>query len=207
MRVCADDARHTTVGAQRDDAAVPLRHERKLEHALDDAAITLLPEFDRAYDPLRLVGMFNFGEEARNLTLPLPAGRWHEFELWEERYRGVVEGELEFVLVPERSCRVVALRPDRGVPCIVGTNAHIGMGALDITSLEYDVASRTLRAGIAPAGRRNRRVFVSTAGLGVLDAQFDGAPVVVGEEGDRVYVELSVDAAGELIIRFGPREK
>ena len=164
-------------------------------------------EFDRAYDPLRLVGVFNFGEEARNLTLPLPAGRWHAFELWEERYRGVVEGELEFALVPERNCRVVALRPDRGAPCIVGTNAHIGMGALDITSLGYDVASRTLRAGIAPAGRRNRRVFVSTAGLGVLDAQFDGAPVVVGDEGDRVYVDLSVEAVGELIIRFEPRKK
>ena len=48
--------------------------------------------FEREFDPLRVVGLFNFADETRDLVLPLPPGRWHAFELWEERYRGVVEG-------------------------------------------------------------------------------------------------------------------
>ncbi len=164
-------------------------------------------EFERGYDPLRLVGMFNFGEEARDLTIPLPPGRWHAFELWEERYRGVVEGRLEFALVPERSCRVVALRPDDETPRIVGTTAHIGVGALDVTHSEYDDATLTLRMGIGAAGRRERRVFASTAGLAVVEARFAGSALPVIERSGHVYVELLVEAAGELVVRFEARKK
>src|SRR5207244_5542774 len=38
--------------------------------------------FDRPGDPLRVAALFNFEDEARDLTLPLPPGAWHGFELW-----------------------------------------------------------------------------------------------------------------------------
>ena len=158
--------------------------------------------FEREFDPVRLVGMFNFGEEARDLRLPLPEGRWHAFELWEERYRGVVEGDLEFALVAERSCRIVALRPDRGEPCVIGTNAHIGMGALDLTSQAYDAAARVLRLGLSPAGRRSRSIYLAGCGLRPAGATLDGTAVSVTEAGAAWRVDLVIDGREELRIQF-----
>ena len=158
--------------------------------------------FEREFDPVRLVGMFNFGEEARDLRLPLPEGRWHAFELWEERYRGVVEGDLEFALVAERSCRIVALRPDRGEPCVIGTNAHIGMGALDLTSQAYDAAARVLRVELSPAGRRSRSIYLAGGGLRPAGATLDGTAVSVTEAGAAWRVDVVIDGREELRIQF-----
>lgn len=160
-------------------------------------------EFEREFDPLRIVGLFNFGEEARELRLPLPAGRWHVFELWEERYRGLAEGDIEFALVPERGCRIVALRRDRGEPCVVGTNAHIGMGALDVTSQAYDAAARVLRVGLAPAGRRRRRVFIAAiGGLSPVEASLGRERVAIRPAGAAWSVDVEVDGRAELQVRF-----
>jgi alpha-galactosidase len=161
--------------------------------------------FDRDFDPLRVVGLFNFDDAARDLALPLPPGRWHAFELWEERYRGVVEGSLEFALVAPHACRVVALRPADGRPVVVGTTAHIGVGALDITSQAYDAASGVLRVGLSPAGKRARRVYIAHAGLVPLAAALDGADAPVTITGAVCSIEVTVDAPCMLEVRFGHR--
>jgi alpha-galactosidase len=161
--------------------------------------------FDREFDPLRVVGLFNFDDEARDLTLELPAGRWHAFELWEERYLGVAEGAMTFEVVSPHGCRVVALRPAGGdAPRVVGSTAHIGVGALDITSQTYDAVSATLSAGLAPAGRRVRRVHFATDGRAALAATLDGVTAVIGGSGAAPFVELCVDAPAMLEVRFGP---
>ena len=119
-------------------------------------------EFDRAFDPLRVVGLFNFADETRDLALPLPPGRWHAFELWEERYRGVVEGAVEFALVSPHACRVVALRPAPAErPRVVGSTAHIGCGALDITTRAGTRHPATSRSTLSPSGRRRAVCFVA----------------------------------------------
>ncbi len=162
--------------------------------------------FDRSYDPLRVVGLFNFADETRDIVLPLPHGRWHAFELWEERYRGVVEGEIEFSLLSPHACRVVALRPaNDDAPRIVGTNAHIGIGALDIITQSWKGASSTLTIELAIAGRQRRRIFFTTSERDVLDATFAGTPVALLGTGAARHVEVPVDARGELEIRFSDR--
>jgi alpha-galactosidase len=158
--------------------------------------------FEREWDPLRVVGLFNFDDVARDLPLPLPPGRWHAFELWEERYRGVVEGSVEFALVAPHACRVVALRPAVDHPAVVGATAHIGVGALDITSQSYDDASGTLRVGLASAGKRTRRIYVAHAGLTPLQATLDGADVPVTVKGAACCAEVTVDAPCTLAIEF-----
>lgn len=159
--------------------------------------------FDRKFDPLRLVGLFNFDDEAHDPTLELPPGRWHAFELWEERYRGVVEGALTFARVSPHACRVVALRPAEGdAPRVVGSTAHIGAGALDISSQNYDAASSTLSVGLAPAGLRIRRVYFTTGGRGTVSATLDGAPIPITGSGAVRFVEVPVDAPAMLEVRF-----
>jgi len=163
--------------------------------------------FDRPFDAVRVVGLFNFADEVRDLTLALPPGRWHAFELWEERYRGAVDGEITFALVPPHACRVVALRPaPDDTPRVVGTNAHIGMGALDITDQAWDAAGANLTLRLATAGRRHRRIYIATGARSVDGATFGGVAVPVAGAGPVRFVELDVDAPDELVIHLpGPQ--
>jgi alpha-galactosidase len=157
---------------------------------------------DREYDPFRLVALCNFADETRDLSLPLPPGRWHAFEQWEERYRGIVEGEVTFALVAPHASRLVALRPAGDVPGLVGSTAHIGAGALDITHQTFDSEAGQLTIGLAPAGRRARRVYFGSAGLELQSATLEGTPVTMLTSGGARYVEVAIDAAATLTILF-----
>jgi hypothetical protein len=162
--------------------------------------------FEREFDPLRLVGLFNFEDAARDLSLVLPPGRWHAFELWTERYTGAAEGSLTFEHVAPHGCRVVSLRPaDGSAPCVVGSTAHIGGGVLDITDQTWDEAAGVLSVQLAPAGRRKRRIYVATSGRGVLSATLDGVPGTIVGAGAACFVDATVDAPTRLEIGFeGP---
>lgn len=149
--------------------------------------------FDREFDPLRVVGLFNFADEVKDLTLTLPPGKWHVFELWEQRYRGVCEAEVSFALVPPHASRVVALRPADNTPRVVGASAHIGCGALDITGQRWDEGARTLKVDLAPAGRRRRRVTVWTDGRDATVSTAGQPAAPASGEGPTRWVEIDVD--------------
>ncbi len=158
---------------------------------------------DRDFDPLRLVALFNFDDVAGDRELPLPEGRWHAFEWWDERYLGVVEGSLSFSSVEPHGCRLVSLRPADRRPRIVGTSAHVGGGILDITSQSWDEASSELSIELAPVGRRTRRLFVATDGRVARRAMLDGAPVTLRAQGDAALCDVAVDAPSRLVISMG----
>jgi len=159
-------------------------------------------EFGRAFDPLRITGLLNCDDEARDMALPLPPGRWHAFELWGERYHGIAEGTLEVPGVEAHACRVVALRRAGDTPAVVGTTAHIGMGALDITTQVYDTASSALRIGLGPAGMRERRIYVACGGLRPVAARLDGREIAVRDARAACVVEVAIDEAATLEISF-----
>ena len=153
-------------------------------------------DLDTATGQLRLVGLFNFEDHARDLTLPLPGGRWDAFELWEARYLGAIEGEVAFTLVSPHASRVVALRPAVEGPRIVGTNAHIGCGAIDITDVHTD--ERRLRVGLAPVGRVERRLWVELDGREVASARLDGGELAVKIERGVAVIDVAVERASAL---------
>ena len=158
--------------------------------------------FDRPDGPMRVAGLFNFEDSAEDLTLPLPPGRWHAVELWDERYLGAFEGRIDFPLVAPHACRVIALRPVADAPALLATTAHIGMGALDVESSEYDGAAQTLRIGLTPAGRARRRVFFATGGLRAREARLGRQRLAIDGGEGMGSVELSIDAASELEVEF-----
>jgi alpha-galactosidase len=160
-------------------------------------------EFDRAFDPVRIVALFNFQDDARDLTLDVGDGEWHAFEFWEPRYRGVVRGAVMLPLVPPHACRLLALRPADGAPRLVGTNGHIGAGAIDITSQSFDAGRGVLRLGVGVAGRSRRTVFVATGGRTVRSASFAGTAVRAVAQGGAVSFELDVREAGMLEVVVG----
>jgi alpha-galactosidase len=157
--------------------------------------------YERDYDPVRLVGLFNFGEETRDLPLDLPEGEWHVFELWNERYRGVCSGSVKFDLVEPHASKLVALRPATGRPQLIATDAHIGMGALDVTSQAYGASGSELTLLIAPVGKRRRKVWVAGGAPAV--AVVDGRAVPLEAAGGGAsLVRLDVDAPLTLAIKF-----
>ncbi len=152
--------------------------------------------------PAFIVAQFNFDDDARDLEAPLPPGRWHAVELWEQRYIGVVEGTLPFALVAPHACRVVALTLSSGTPSLLATTAHMGMGAMDIASSAYDEASRVLRFGLLPPGRARRRVFFSTDGLPVHEVTTGGQAVEAAGAGEVLYIDITVDSETLVEVAF-----
>jgi alpha-galactosidase len=155
--------------------------------------------YDRDFDPVHLVGLFNFDDVSSDLALDLPTGDWHVFELWDERYRGVCSGTITFDLVSPHATRLVALRPAKGIPALIATTAHIGMGVLDVDAQRYDDTRRELALTLTPAGRARRRVFVSGAATG---ATLDGASLTVTAIAGAAVVEVVVDTPAELVITY-----
>jgi alpha-galactosidase len=158
--------------------------------------------FDRDFDPLRVVALFNFDDDARDLTLALPAGRWHAFELWDERYLGIVDGEVRFAGVAAHGSRVLALRPADGAPRAVGTTGHVGMGVLDITGQRFEERDGVLTVEVGPAGKRVRRVYLTGGGREFAGATLDGLAVELRGSGDVRFVEMGIDGAVSLAVRF-----
>jgi hypothetical protein len=156
---------------------------------------------DRDFDPLWLVALFNFDDEAKDLAHALPDGRWHAFEVWSQRYLGVIEGRVEFALVEAHGCRLVAMRPVTSRPALVGTTAHVGCGALDITHIAWEEPRLTI--DVAPAGRRDRRLVVGASGRMLDDARRDGAPIAFEAAAQTVIVPLSVDEPATIELTFG----
>jgi hypothetical protein len=146
-------------------------------------------------EELRLVGLFNFADESRDLRLDLPDGDWHVFEFWEERYRGVCAGTVTFDLVSPHASRVVAARPASSTRGLLGTSAHIGMGVLDVSREECELG--ILKLTLEPVGRRHRRVYV--AGV-AQSATWRGAPVAVDTTRRASGIELDVHERGDLVI-------
>jgi hypothetical protein len=158
--------------------------------------------YARDFDPVRLIGLFNFDDVTRDLTLDLPPGDWHVFELWDERYRGVCAGAVTFDLVPPHTSRVVALRPADGQPRLVGTTGHIGLGVMDITAQSWNPSTRVLDVELAAVGRRHRTIFV--AGGTVASATLGGAQVAVRAAGPGAAIEVDIGGRSHLSITFAP---
>jgi alpha-galactosidase len=156
--------------------------------------------FDRDFDPMRIVGLFNFEDAAKDIVCALPEGRWHAFELWSERYLGVVEDEVTLALVEVHGCRVVALRPANDAPALVATNAHIGMGALDVVHAGQERDTLVLR--LEPAGRRRRKLFVATGGRRVARVTVDGLEAAFEAARGLCTVSLTVDGTTEVRLEF-----
>ena len=158
--------------------------------------------------PARIIGLFNFEDEAHDLAAPLPPGRWHAVELWDQRPLGTIAGEVAFSLVAPHACRVVAVTAATDTPCLIATTAHIGMGALDVLESSFNHDTGVLRARLAPIGRARRRVFLSHAGS-LESATLGGEACDRHVIGDQCYIDITVEQESvfEATYRLGTRAR
>lgn len=158
----------------------------------------LVYRYERNGESRMTVALCNFDDIAKDVSFPLPPGRWHAFELWGERYLGAREGTVDFALVEPHGCRVVALRPDTGAPCVVGTDAHIGMGAVDIAAER--ATAGVITVSLAAAGRARRSLWV--AGGHVASASQGGAEVRAIPSGAAWILDVDATLAGDVEVRL-----
>ena len=92
----------------------------------------------------------NWGEADAAITLPLfalglPPGRYHAYDVWENRPLSTVTDALQGT-IPPHGTLTVALRAAGATPRVVGTTRHVVQGAVDVRDERWDTATHTLQA-------------------------------------------------------------
>jgi alpha-galactosidase len=105
----------------------------------------------------RLLGVFNWEDEAAIVEFSPPEGRWHAFEFWTAEYLGVFE-DTPSLTVPSHGCRLIRLTPDFGRPQVVGSTLHMTMGAMELAGEEWD--GERLRVALRPVANREGALYI-----------------------------------------------
>ena len=97
-----------------------------------------------AADSWDVVGLFNFNEdhsEPRRVRLAElgldEKAEYAVFEFWEEKFIGIVKGEVELMLPPATS-RILSLRRLTGKPQLIGTDMHVLQGFHELNQIAWD---------------------------------------------------------------------
>jgi alpha-galactosidase len=145
----------------------------------------------------RMLGVFNWGEEAADVVVPLPAEDTHVFEVWESSYKGILTGETT-VPLPAHGCALLALRPALGRPQVVGSTIHLLQGAMEIAGEEW--GDDELRVRLRPVAKAEGEIFIAS-GPDSRMPQSPGAAVV--QRADGVWsVACRVDRDEDLVVSF-----
>jgi len=160
---------------------------------------------DRPFDQVTLAGVFNFSDDPATRTLALPHGDWHVFNIWDREYEGVRSGLLALGDVEPHGCRVLALRPALGHPQLVGTDAHVGAGLVDVVAAAWDPGASLLTLRLAAEGRPGRSLWVYAAGQRPRSARLNQAPVPLTPASNGSWrIDVTVDRESTLTVEFDP---
>ncbi len=186
----------------------------------------LLPPFDGAARPLdlldgplprlfelsvvrpfaswRVIGLFNWGERRASLSLPLPSGRFHVYDLWSDRYLGAYEGSATVNGLPAHGSAVLAVRPDSGEPQVVSSTFHITQGGVEIEDARYDAGERSLEVSLRPVARKEGSILVHVPAAlreRALETDASGASMHRRDDG-LLAIRLALRRPTSLRIRF-----
>ena len=112
----------------------------------------------------KIVALFNYSEFSTLKTLFFAdiglntKVEYHVFGFWKQKYHGLFMNSISIPLEPH-SCEIIAIRENKNVPQILGTDIHITCGGLEIESCEF--ANNTLNIKTADMARSgNIFIFV-----------------------------------------------
>jgi alpha-galactosidase len=112
----------------------------------------------------RLLGVFNWADAPAEVVAPLPAEASHVFEVWQQRYLGVIGGSVT-AEIPPHGCRLYAVRPVSARPQVVGSTFHLLQGAVEIAREEWD--GTALRISLRSVARAEVKLFLHVGRLDV----------------------------------------
>ena len=107
-----------------------------------------------------VVAVYNFSAETLHLPLVLSGlgldmdQDYLVWEFWNERYIGRIREQLD-AQVPPGTVKVYRIVRDGGQPVLLGTDMHVLMGEMEVTSCEWDGTTRTFSGhAIRPVGEK-----------------------------------------------------
>ena len=106
-------------------------------------------ELDRPFEHWAVLSRLNFSDQ------PLPAATVHfrdlglgddqlVWEFWTRRLVAVHDGGFDAEALGSRGTRTYAIRPRLDRPQVLSTSRHISQGGADLSSVNWDPATRTL---------------------------------------------------------------
>ena len=113
------------------------------DYRMEDKLLTVRLSVAKPFPGFSTVGIFNFADEERSVTLSLSedlgliGDAFHVYDIFEEAYGGIADKALTLTLAPHE-CRVLRLTPLSDRPTVIATSRHITGGAPDLLDLLYD---------------------------------------------------------------------
>jgi len=146
----------------------------------------------------RMLGVFNWEEQAGEVTVRLRDEATHVFDVWSGQYLGKHRDAVT-LSIPSHGCALLGLRAVEDVPQVVGSSFHLLQGAAEITGETWD--GRALSIGLRPVAKAEGDLFVAVpAGMD----EPHGHAADLSQVGDGVWrLRLRVDEEIEIRIDFG----
>ncbi len=117
---------------------------------------------ERPFERWHVLGVFNWEDAPRDCEVPLGVwagpGPHHAFEFWDSAWMGIARRVLRVPNVPAQGCKLIALRPARPGPQLVGTDLHLFQGAVELEALDYQPDG--LRVVVRHFDQRERSLFL-----------------------------------------------
>lgn len=88
-------------------------------------------------------------------------GEQHAFEFWTQRYLGVITERLTLDQIPAGGCRVIALRPCRSEPQMVGTSLHVSQGGSEVHEIAFNRQSNSLQLAVGSPGDHQGTISIA----------------------------------------------
>jgi len=133
-----------------------------------------------------------------------PARDYLLFDFWHQKFLGKVSGEYS-VELPPHACQVIAVRPDKGRPQLIGTDRHITMGGVSISNEVWDAARKQLRIKVLLVQNYPTTLTIYTAGANLRNQRAEDARITaLAHNGNIVRATLLRPNSGdaELILSF-----
>ena len=113
------------------------------DYRMQDKLLTVRLSVAKPFTSFSTVGIFNFADEERTVTLSLRedlglmGDGFHIYDIFEKEYGGI-EAEAITVTLAPHECRVLRLTPTSDRPTVIATSRHITGGAPDLLNLSYE---------------------------------------------------------------------
>ena len=123
------------------------------DYRMEDKLLTVRLSVAKPFTAFSTVGIFNFADEERTLTLTtheelgLIGEGFHVYDVFRKEYGGIAHGTLT-VTIPPHGCRVLRLTPTAAIPTVIATSRHITGGAPDLLALDYSDGRLTGKSAV-----------------------------------------------------------
>ncbi len=110
-----------------------------------------------------LLSLINLTDAAREYELRLSnlglEGAYLAFEFWTKEIRRIDDGVLKVTLLP-KTARHYALHRSENTPFVLGTDFHLSMGAIEISSFRWNQETKTLSGSIRRPDVEMGRLYI-----------------------------------------------